>query len=218
MSQLLQKSNEDLTTDALPSPRSSVDKEGNENVRQDDDENEKVPQVDEEDTHFPNNSSSASSSKTAFRRISQPSGGTPVYQMVNINNSSGVHVGNNYVHHHNGGEITKKTEIIETPAIKSMKLSSDHLTREDMLFVSTHMDSTWKDVAREMKYSEGEISQFICDHQHSGIKEVIFQVFLDWYQNNPTDATVGNLCIILWNNNQKDVVRRWSHKKRSKKQ
>nr|XP_023023824.1 uncharacterized protein LOC111511976 [Leptinotarsa decemlineata] len=198
----VEKQSEDLTTDALPAPNRSVAKENtnNENVREDngddkiplpdetqcnsagrsdkentgvenvnEDGEEKIPQLDDETQFSHTYTSSAGTSRTAFRKINPSSA---VYQMVNISYSKGVHIGDNIVHNHNGLETFKKTNIVETAAIKSLKLRSDRLTREDLLFVSTHMDSSWKDVARAMKFSEGEISQFVCDHQHSGIKEV----------------------------------------------
>ncbi|KAJ8983329.1 hypothetical protein NQ317_010868 [Molorchus minor] len=107
---------------------------------------------------------------------------------------------------------SQKKDIIETKAIKSLRESRDPLTREDLLFVATHMDENWQDVARILNYSDGQIQQFNIDHRHYGMKEVIYQFLLDWTQNEPAEATVGTLCNLLWDHNQKDSVKRWSEK------
>ncbi|KAJ8947136.1 hypothetical protein NQ318_002497 [Aromia moschata] len=91
-----------------------------------------------------------------------------------------------------------------------MLLNPIPLTRDDLLFVATHMDERWQDIARALNFSEGQIQQFIIDHKHYRLKEVIYQFLLDWTQNEPTEATVGTLSNVLWENNQKDVVKRWS--------
>ncbi|RZB39060.1 uncharacterized protein BDFB_003309 [Asbolus verrucosus] len=39
---------------------------------------------------------------------------------------------------------------------------------------------------------------------------VIYQMLLDWIQNEGTAATVGKLATALWETNQQDVVKRWS--------
>ncbi|CAG9816554.1 unnamed protein product [Phaedon cochleariae] len=204
--------NEELTTDALPSPSRSMNEKNIRNERdQYQDSSDKSSQVEEEINTNSNNEYGRKLKKNNIRKISPATTASAV--IINVNNSKSVHVGDTHVHNYNGLEKQKKTEIIETAAIRSLKMNAKLLTRDDLLFVASHIDSSWKDVARDLHFSEGQISQFISDHHQSGTKEVIFQVLLDWYQNTPDEATVSNLSTILWKNNQKDVVKRWSLKK-----
>lgn len=39
---------------------------------------------------------------------------------------------------------------------------------------------------------------------------MIYQCLLDWTRNEPDEATVSKLSRILWENDQKSVVQRWS--------
>ncbi|KAJ8926875.1 hypothetical protein NQ314_020726 [Rhamnusium bicolor] len=212
MSSQLGDCNDDLTTDALPSPL----RDENQNSRQisSDESNNKETQFDEE---IHTNSSRTSYRKTktrGFTKVKRASPATAYASIININNSKDVHVGAKITYNlNNRSENTpEKADVVETNAIKSLRINTDILTRNDLLFVSTHMDETWQDVARALNFSDGQIQQFLINHKHSGIKEVIYQVLLDWSQNEPTEATVGNLANVLWENNQRDVVKRWSEK------
>lgn len=59
-----------------------------------------------------------------------------------------------------------------TPAIKSMFISNDPVTKDDILFLAPHLNSQWRDTARALRYSDGQIDQFYEDFIRSGIKEV----------------------------------------------
>ncbi|KAJ8923653.1 hypothetical protein NQ315_010233 [Exocentrus adspersus] len=147
-----------------------------------------------------------------FTRIKRTSPPTAYASIININNSSQVHVGSQITYTIlNGSEKTdEEPKIAETTAIKVLKGSISALTTDDLLFVATHMNVNWRDVARALKFSDGQIDQFHSEYKECGLKEVIYQFLLDWCQNEPKEATVGNLASLLWHHNQRDVVRRWS--------
>lgn len=94
--------------------------------------------------------------------------------IINISKSREIHIGNNLTINMNGNDKLKKTDIPETSAIKSLKQSKIPITKKDLLFAATHMDSEWKGVARALNIGEGQISQFIADNQIYGTKEVCF--------------------------------------------
>ncbi|CAH1103427.1 unnamed protein product [Psylliodes chrysocephalus] len=193
----------DITTDAVPNPR-------NEEVEHAENENANNNDVPHNNDQFSKSSPfSSTKKKNNPKKYNQPSASATI---INISKSREIHIGNNLTINMNGNDKLKKTDIPETSAIKSLKQSKIPITKKDLLFAATHMDSEWKGVARALNIGEGQISQFIADNQIYGTKEVIYQVLLDWYQNDPAEANVGNLCTILWDNCQKDVVRRWSQR------
>ncbi|CAG9828457.1 unnamed protein product [Diabrotica balteata] len=211
MSSSEEKHQDDITTDALPNPRHGPkDKKIEEEI---------TYTVDLEDDN-PEYQEVRKNNFTSFNtRTKRNNGGkkfspsTASATVINISHSKDIHVGNKNTYNFSGNEKNKKTDIPETSAIRSLKASTQSLSRDDLQFAATHMDSEWKDVARACDIGEGQISQFIADHQVYGIKEVIYQVLLDWFQNDPKSGTVGTLCTILWDNNQKDVVLRWTRRR-----
>ncbi|XP_056645902.1 protein immune deficiency [Diorhabda sublineata] len=201
---------DDLTTDAVPNPRQTQNGEHNleEETVFDNNLGEKGPHYEEINK---NKSSTFTIGKRRNPRKFSPSSASAT--IINITNSKDVHIGTKNTYNFSGNERQKKADVPETAAIRSMKDSKQKVSKNDLQFVATYMDSQWKDVARACDIGDGQISQFIADHQAYGIKEVIYQVLLDWYQNDPEEATVGKLCTILWENNQKDVVAKWSHRR-----
>nr|CAH7739153.1 unnamed protein product [Callosobruchus chinensis] len=132
--------------------------------------------------------------------------------IININNSKDVHVGDTIYYNVNEAfEASKPREHIEeTSAIRNLFSSREPVSRDDLLFVSSHVNGTWQDVGRALNYSEGQLEQLVLDHSSYGVKEVIYQMLLDWMQNEPSRATKGNLSKVLWEQSQKSVVKRWS--------
>ncbi|CAG9855233.1 unnamed protein product [Phyllotreta striolata] len=194
----------DITTDALPNPRNTnANHKGCETV---------IKNFEEGDTNIPQCHEFSKKTKTKCNpnNLSHPSASATI---INISRSRIVHIGDNVTYNMNGVKQNKKADVVETSIIKVLKDSKTPLMKEDLYFAATHMDTEWKGVARALNLGEGEISQFIADNQIYGTKEVIYQILLDWYQNDPKEATVGKLCTVLWENDQKHVVQRWSQKK-----
>nr|CAI5824575.1 unnamed protein product [Callosobruchus analis] len=131
--------------------------------------------------------------------------------IININNSKDVHVGDTIYYNVNEAFETSKPKehIEETTAIRNLFSNREPVSRDDLLCVSSHVSGTWQDVGRALNYSEGQLEQFFLDHSSYGVKEVIYQMLLDWMQNEPSRATKGNLSKVLWEQNQKSVVKRW---------
>ncbi|CAH1378312.1 hypothetical protein MTP99_019665 [Tenebrio molitor] len=186
---------DDLTTDAIPSPpRDEVNKEKDENV--------------EELGHI----NGQPKMKTKSRVFKKPKKSTPTAfaSVINISNANGIHVGSNYNVYLNKTENTQKTDYTITHAIKTLFDSTVPVDRKHLLFLVPHINEEWRNTARILDYSDGQISQFYEDYIRSGIKEVKYQLLLDWIQNEDDAATVARLSKALWETNQQDAVKRWS--------
>lgn len=92
--------------------------------------------------------------------------------VINITQSHGIHIGSNYTIMMNNPTKDKSKNIVETEAIQSLFNNKSLLKRNQLLFVSTHMDEGWRDTIRALNYSDGQISQFYQNHFTYGIKEV----------------------------------------------
>ncbi|KAL2741966.1 protein immune deficiency [Vespula maculifrons] len=84
----------------------------------------------------------------------------------------------------------------------------DEITFEDMFLIKTHLGHGWKDVARRLFYSDGQIEQFEENYRDNGIDEVIYQLLLDWKQANAKDAHIGNIIQALWLSQEYDCAER----------
>lgn len=80
------------------------------------------------------------------------------------------------------------------------------------MFVSANIGEGWRNLFRMLDYTEAQIDQFYESHIQKGIKEVIYQILLDWIQNEADDATIGKLSNALWNSDHKEVVQQLSLK------
>lgn len=194
--------NFDLTTDAVPNLRTEAS--AKEKTREE--SGEEIKDYDEE----VNTNNVGRNPFRGFAKFKKSRVPTAQATIINISNSNGIHVGDQYVY--NVKDRSEKTakKIRETDSIKGLKTSQVSLDRETLLFVAKHMNESWKDTIRKLDYSDGQIDQFVIDNQHLGTKEIIFQILLDWSQNEPEKATFGNLSIVLWNHDQQDVVKRMS--------
>lgn len=200
----------DLTTDAVPDRRNPTNfGKADENCYED---LEDKPQHSNEEVRNSYPKTNPFKGFTKFKKHRIPSAQATI---INISNSNGpIHVGDSIVYNLNNDKSEKSViKIKETDAIKTLKQSNVPLQRDDLLFVATHMNESWKDAIRQLNYSEGQIEQFYLDYREISTKEVIFQLLLDWSRNKPEEATIGTLCSILWDNCQQDVVKRLSEKK-----
>lgn len=94
------------------------------------------------------------------------------HNYYNINNVSGLHIGQNYTVNINQPKKSPKADITKTPQIDKLMGDNNPITREIMLFVSTHVGEGWRDIGRELDYSDGQIEQLYEENINKGIKEV----------------------------------------------
>lgn len=98
----------------------------------------------------------------------------------------------------------------KTVTIVTMMQSQDEPDVRLLDTVATHLGEGWKQVMRELGHSEGQIEQAIIDHQmHGNIKEVIYQLLLQWLRGADDGiATVGRLTTLLWETQHRECVQR----------
>lgn len=134
-------------------------------------------------------------------------------QQINISNAKNFHFGNSYnifarTPSTDSATATNKPATTETrkvtPEMKAMSRSLDVLDLDAMDVIATHLDARWKELARRLGFSDGQIHQFYEDHHVRGVKEVIFQFLLEWKQNE--DPTLGKTVKILWKYKFDEVI------------
>ncbi|XP_034477140.1 protein immune deficiency [Drosophila innubila] len=98
----------------------------------------------------------------------------------------------------------------KTVSIVTMMQSQDEPDVRLLDTVATHLGEGWKQVMRQLGHSEGQIEQAIIDHQmHGNIKEVIYQLLLQWLRGADDGvATVGRLTTLLWETQHRECVQR----------
>ncbi|XP_011872257.1 PREDICTED: uncharacterized protein LOC105564477 [Vollenhovia emeryi] len=138
----------------------------------------------------------------------------------NIVNSNGVKIGsrtsyicnvNQYSANNNAAqpEAASKPKYRPMPDnVEELSTCEEELGFDDMLTIKTHIGHGWRDIARRLSYSDGQIDQFEENYRHKGIDEVIYQLLLDWKQANTRDAQLGTLVSILWSCQEYDCVER----------
>lgn len=104
----------------------------------------------------------------------------------NIVNSNGVKIGsrtsyicnvNHYATNNNAtaqpeGFWSKPKQRPMPPNVEELSTCDEELTFDDMITIKTHVGHGWKDVARRLSYSDGQIEQFEENYRHRGIDEV----------------------------------------------
>lgn len=73
----------------------------------------------------------------------------------------------------------------------------DRLERETMNIIAENLGEGWRNVIRELGFSDGRIDQMVEDHHIKGVREVIYQFLRDWNES-VENATLGNISKILW--------------------
>ncbi|EDW08753.1 protein immune deficiency [Drosophila mojavensis] len=98
----------------------------------------------------------------------------------------------------------------KTVSIVAMMQSQQEPDERLLDAVATHLGEGWKQVMRDLGHSEGQIEQAIIDHQmHGNIKEVIYQLLLQWLRSSDDGvATVGRLTTLLWESQHRECVQR----------
>lgn len=97
--------------------------------------------------------------------------------VINITNSNSVHIGPNVVINpiHAPPKSTKSHVV--TREIMALFDSKERVTRNDLSFVSRHIDDKWKDVGKALLHSEGELNAFQRDYEDDGFQEVNEKIF-----------------------------------------
>lgn len=106
----------------------------------------------------------------------------------NIVNSNGVKIGsrtsyicnvNHYPTNNNATAQPEPSKPKHRPMpqnVEELSACDEQLTFDDMVTVKTHIGHGWRDVARRLSYSDGQIEQFEENYRHKGIDEVIIEL------------------------------------------
>ncbi|XP_046753741.1 protein immune deficiency [Diprion similis] len=175
----------------------------------------------------PENSSSAGNFKSEARSRS-PRGyakskrkTSPNANVVNYNiiNGTGINIGPKVIYvskvTHQYGENSKTNAegFPQKPKVKPMphdvmeiSKSKKEISRDDIFVIKTHIGYGWRDVARKLGYSEGQVEQFEENYKDKGIAEVVYKLLLDWKQAKAEDAQLGQLISIIWSCREYDCA------------
>ncbi|XP_015584805.1 receptor-interacting serine/threonine-protein kinase 1 [Cephus cinctus] len=190
-----------------------------------------APEPTTSDSEFPKSPKIGHSSTAGFEfRSKSPRGKTkPKYKIpqsanvvnYNIVNSKGVTIGsrtsityNNLNQFNKNTTVTPKSSTMKAKtkpmpeSVEELSMCKEQINLDDMFLIKTHIGHGWRDVARRLGYSEGQIDQFEENHMVKGIDQVIYQVLLDWKQTNTKDARLGDLICIIWSCQEYDCVER----------
>lgn len=138
----------------------------------------------------------------------------------NIINSNGVRIGSKTKYICNLNQYTgnakmkpestsTKSKIKSMPAaVEELSACKEEISMDDMFVIKTHIGYGWRDVARQLGYSEGQIEQFEENYKDKGIDQVIYQILRDWKQINTKDAQLGDLVCLIWSCQEYDCVER----------
>ncbi|KZC06416.1 PREDICTED: uncharacterized protein LOC107194710 [Dufourea novaeangliae] len=174
----------------------------------------KFPTSDEKQRNKPN-----VKTKTKSKQCKYNTQGARIVN-YNIINSNGVNIGSRTSYICNVNQFpTKnttssqgswpKSSTQQMPAdVERLSTCTDEITLEDIFIIKTHIGHGWKDIARRLLYSDGQIEQFEENYKFRGISEVIYQILLDWKQANTKDAEIGNLTNLLWASQEYDCAKR----------
>lgn len=93
---------------------------------------------------------------------------------INISKSSGIHIGSNIVLNYNASSDKSKFKGKGMSKKEFVKLFAENrrVTRDDIGVVSKHLDEKWKDVGRQLDYTDGQLAQFELNYGHLNISEV----------------------------------------------
>jgi hypothetical protein len=94
------------------------------------------------------------------------------------------------------------------PHIEALCKSTEEITKEDIFLIKTHIGKGWKELAKRIGYSKGQIEQFLENYKHKGISEVLYHILIDWKQSCTKEATIGCLIYAMWLSKEYDCVER----------
>lgn len=96
-----------------------------------------------------------------------------------------------------------------------MMKCNDPLEYTEMNIIAENLGQGWRDVIRELGFSDGKIEQLHEENTVKGIKEVIYQFLLDWTERDE-NATIGAITTLLWRNHWEVVYLLKAHWKTKK--
>ncbi|KAL5285802.1 imd family protein [Megaselia abdita] len=133
--------------------------------------------------------------------------GAVVMQFSNI---QGLHIGavnniNLQQQQSNRNDEVRKTR--RTRTIENMMHSNEDVDEKMLRIVSSNLGEGWQFVIRELGLTDPIIEQANMDFSVYGVKEVIYQLLLDWKNNADDDkCSLGLLTKILWKLNHRECV------------
>lgn len=99
-------------------------------------------------------------------------------------------------------ESWSKSEIRQMPAeVERLCACTDEITLQDIFVVKTHIGHGWRDVARRLLYSDGQIEQFEENYRFRGISEVSLTSYI-WTMLIPS-----RMLIVLVSGNLSNISR-----------
>uniref|UniRef100_T1GVA3 Death domain-containing protein n=1 Tax=Megaselia scalaris TaxID=36166 RepID=T1GVA3_MEGSC len=136
--------------------------------------------------------------------------GAVVMQFSNI---QGLHIGavNNINLQQPSPQPSNKSDEVRktrrTKTIESMMYSNESIDEKMLMTVASNLGEGWQFVIRELGLTDPQIEQANMDNHQYGVKEVIYQLLLDW-KNNADDekCTLGILTKLLWKLNHRECV------------
>lgn len=99
--------------------------------------------------------------------------------------------------------------------VAAMMKCNDALEYTEMNIIAENLGQGWRDVIRELGFSDGKIEQLHEENTVKGIKEVIYQFLLDWTERDE-NATIGAITTLLWRNHWEVVYLLKAHWKTKK--
>lgn len=87
--------------------------------------------------------------------------------------------------------------ILHIFLFSAMMKCDDALEPETMMIIAENLGKGWRDVIRQLGFSDGKIEQLYEENLVKGIKEVIYQFLLDWCQRDE-NANLGAISRLLW--------------------
>lgn len=143
----------------------------------------------------PNSMPKSSKNKKEKKKSSEPS--TVVYQ---ISNSNGIHIGPDVkmTFVQNSSSTKAQPPPKETKTTRGLLESKQQVTRDQIRLVAPHVGQNWREVGRTLKLTDGRLEQILQDHSKEGMKEVVYQILLEWMRVNGSDARLGELTKALW--------------------
>lgn len=100
-----------------------------------------------------------------------------------------------------------------------MMKCNDPLEFAEMNIIAENLGQGWRNVIRELGFSDGKIEQLHEENAVKGIKEVIYQFLKDWSERDE-NATIGSISTLLWRDHWEVVYlmkEHWKANKRSEK-
>jgi len=153
----------------------------------------------------PKSTPKPSKSKKEKKQPSEPS--TVVY---NISNSNGIHIGSDIQMTFVQNSPTTKAQPApkENKIIRGLLESKQPVTRDHIRLIAPHVGQNWRQVGRRLKLTDGRLEQIDQDYHKEGMKEVVYQILLEWMRVNGSDARVGDLTNALWISSEHSAVRK----------